>query len=300
MTMNDQNSPDNADEEIPEETPEEMPEDLAEELAEDSLEAADGETAEENLAEDLADLEAQADGVDPADVDDEAETEGEGAQDDADNDAPAAPPTYEELESEVAALKDQLLRTLADGENLRRRTEREKTDMSKYAITSFARQIVSVADNLTRALESVGEEARNGNEELNSLYVGIEITEKELQNSFEQFNIKVVESIGQKFDHNIHQAMFEIEDPDQPAGLVVQEMQKGYVLHDRLLRPAMVGVSKGGPKLEDNGEPESSTQTPVEPPKEKAANDSSSAYEKQAEAADQEAESGGSKLDTEL
>ena len=275
MTMNDQNPAENADEEIPKELPEE----------------AAGETAEENLAEDLAELEAEAGEVDPADVDAEAGSteEGEGAQDDA-------PPTYEELESEVAALKDQLLRTLADGENLRRRTERDKADMSKYAITSFARQIVSVADNLTRALESVGEDARNGNEELNNLYVGIEMTENELLNSFEQFNIKVVESIGQKFDHNLHQAMFEVEDLEQPAGLVVQEMQKGYVLHDRLLRPAMVGVSKGGPKLEDNGD----SETTVEPPQEKAANDSSSAYEKQAEAADQEAEGGNSKLDTEL
>jgi len=282
MNMNDQNPAENADEELPEEAPEE------------AAEEASGETAEENLAEDLAELDAEAEADDPADVDDEAETEGEGEG--AEEDGPPAPPTYEEMESEVATLKDQLLRTLADGENLRRRTEREKTDMSKYAITSFARQIVSVADNLTRALESVGEEARNGNEELENLYVGIEMTEKELLNSFEQFNIEVIEAIGQKFDHNLHQAMFEIEDPDQPAGLVVQEMQKGYVLHDRLLRPAMVGVSKGGPKLEDNGE----SETTVEPPKEKAANDSSSAYEKQAEAADQEAEGGDSKLDTEL
>ncbi|MDP7625338.1 MAG: nucleotide exchange factor GrpE [Rhodospirillales bacterium] len=285
MSINDQNSPDNVDEELPEELPEEQSENLAEE--------AGGEMAEENLAKDLADLETQNDAVDPTDVADEAKTEGEDTQDDV-------PPTYEELESEIAALKDQLLRTLADGENLRRRTEREKTDMSKYAITSFARQIVSVADNLTRALESVAEEARNGDEELNNLYVGIEMTEKELQNSFEQFHIKVVDSIGQKFDHNLHQAMFEVEDLSQPSGLVVQEMQKGYVLHDRLLRPAMVGVSKGGPKMEDVDEAESSTQSPVEPPKEKAANDISSAYEKQAEAADQEAEGGSSKIDTEL
>ncbi|MDP7425602.1 MAG: nucleotide exchange factor GrpE [Rhodospirillales bacterium] len=287
--MNDQNSPDNADEELPEEIPEEIPEEQSENLVKE----AGGEMAEENLAKDLADLEAQNDAVDPTDVADEAETEREDTQDDV-------PPTYEELESEIAALKDQLLRTLADSENLRRRTEREKTDMSKYAITSFARQIVSVADNLTRALESVAEEARNGDEELNNLYVGIEMTEKELQNSFEQFHIKVVDSIGQKFDHNLHQAMFEVEDPNQPSGLVVQEMQKGYVLHDRLLRPAMVGVSKGGPKLEDVDEAESSTQSPVEPPKEKAANGISSAYEKQAEAADQEAEGGSSKIDTEL
>lgn len=206
------------------------------------------------------------------------------------------PPTYEELLSEIAALKDQLLRALAESENVRRRTEREKTDMSKYAITNFARQIVSVADNLFRALESVSEESRNANEELNNLFIGIELTGKEISNSFEQFGIKEIESTGKKFDHNLHQAMYEVDDPSQPAGMVVQEMQKGYTIHDRLLRPAMVGVSKGGPKLEDNGEEES----PVEPPAEKVASNSSAAYEKQSEAADQVAEGGDSQIDKEL
>jgi molecular chaperone GrpE len=266
-------------------------EDIPEELPQDEEDTdAPEEVSEELLDEDLADLSAVSDEPDPADVDDEAE-EGEGVED-----AEKLPLTYEELESEITALKDQLLRALAEAQNVRRRTEREKTDMSKYAITNFARQIVSVADNLARALSSVSEDARGDNEELNNLFVGIEMTEKELMNIFEQSGIKVVEAIGQKFDHSIHQAMFEVEDLDQPAGLVIQEMQKGYVLHDRLLRPAMVGVSKGGPKLEENGDAE----TPIEPPKEQAATESSSAYEKQSDAADQVADGGDSQLDKEL
>ena len=206
------------------------------------------------------------------------------------------PPTYEELQSEVAALKDQLLRALAEAENIRRRTKREKDDMSKYAITNFARQIVSVADNLMRAIDSVSEEARTANDEFNNLYVGIEMTGRELTTSFEQFGIKEIDATGKKFDHNLHQAMFEIDDPSQPAGLVVQEVQRGYTIHDRLLRPAMVGVSKGGPKLESNGVEKES----VEPPVEKAASNTSAAYEKQSEAADQEAESGDGQVDKKL
>ena len=206
------------------------------------------------------------------------------------------PPTYEELQSEVAALKDQLLRALAEAENIRRRTKREKDDMSKYAITNFARQIVSVADNLMRAIDSVSEEARTANDEFNNLYIGIEMTGRELTTSFEQFAIKEIDATGKKFDHNLHQAMFEIDDPSQPAGLVVQEVQRGYTIHDRLLRPAMVGVSKGGPKLESNGEEKES----AEPPVEKVASNTSAAYEKQSEAADQEAESGDGQVDKKL
>jgi molecular chaperone GrpE len=218
------------------------------------------------------------------------------AEDSDESVAESTEPTYEELQSEVASIKDQLLRSLAEGENIRRRTEREKTDMSKYAITNFAREIISVADNLTRALGSISDETRTGNEELANLCLGIEMTDKELTSTFEKFNIQLINSIGQKFDHNIHQAMFEVDDPDQPAGVVVQEIQKGYVLHDRLLRPAMVGVSKGGPKLEVTEE----ILPIVEPAKEKVANDSSSAYEKQSEAVNQAAEGNNGQLDKEL
>lgn len=211
-------------------------------------------------------------------------------------DATESTPTYEELQSEVEDLKDQLLRSLAEGENIRRRSEREKADMSKYAITNFARQIISVADNLTRALSSVDADLKVENEDLSNLYVGIEMTDKELTNTFEQFNIKTIDAIGQKFDHNIHQAMFEVEDTEQPAGLVVQEIQKGYILHDRLLRPAMVGVSKGGPKLEVKEEPKSTAKAT----KEKVANDSSSAYEKQSEVVNKAVEGNNAQLDKEL
>ena len=159
-----------------------------------------------------------------------------------------APPTYEELLSDVASLKDQLLRALAETENVRRRAERDKADLSKYAVANFAREVLGVADNLRRAVEAVDKDTVEGNEDLKNLHVGIEMTQKALEASYERFGIKPIEAMGEKFDHNFHQAMFEVEDPDQPEGVVVQEIQTGYMIHDRLLRPAMVGVSKGGPK----------------------------------------------------
>ena len=161
-----------------------------------------------------------------------------------------APPTYEELLSDVASLKDQLLRALAETENVRRRAERDKADLSKYAVANFAREVLGVADNLRRAVEAVDKETVEGNEDLKKLHVGIEMTQKALEATCERFGIKPIEAMGEKFDHNFHQAMFEVEDPDQPEGVVVQEIQTGYMIHDRLLRPAMVGVSKGGPKPE--------------------------------------------------
>ena len=230
----------------------------------------------------------------------ETQDEEEAGEEDED---PAAdtddrPPTYEELLSEVAALKDQLLRTLAETENVRRRTEREKADASKYAVSNFARSVLSVADNLKRALDSVSQEARDGDEDLNNLFIGIELTGNELDNVYEQFGIKPIEAMGKKFDHNFHQAMFELDAPDQPAGVVIQEMQRGYVIHDRLLRPAMVGVSKGGPKLADEPEESpASEEEAIEPAIEKVAEKSSSAYAKQSEAADQEADGAGPQLD---
>lgn len=202
-----------------------------------------------------------------------------------------APPTYEELESDIAALKDQLLRNMAEAENLRRRTEREKADASKYAVTNFARAILSVADNLNRAIESVTQEARDANEDLNNLYVGIEMTGSELESVYQQFGIKTIEALGKKFDHNFHQAMFEVEDPDQPAGIVIQQVQKGYMLQDRLLRAAMVGVSKGGPKLEE--------ELPADSSRDKAVK-TSTAYEKQSDATDLEVNGIEPNVDKEL
>ena len=153
-----------------------------------------------------------------------------------------------------------------------------------------------MADNLNRALESVSQEARDANEDLNNLFVGVEMTENELENVYQQFGIKTIDAIGKKFDHNYHQAMFEVEDPDQPAGLVIQQVQKGYMLQGRLLRAAMVGVSKGGPKMKDDLAAE---DHPSEPAGDNPVQ-TSTAYEKQSDAADQESGGTGPHVDKEL
>ena len=152
-----------------------------------------------------------------------------------------------ELEAELAEYKDRLLRALAETENVRRRAQREREDASKYAIAGFAKDLLSAADNLRRALDSLPEsEARD--ERTRSLLAGVAATERELLGVFERHGIKRIDPKGEVFDHNFHQAIFEAERPDQPSGSVVEVLQPGYVLHDRLLRPAMVGVAKGGPK----------------------------------------------------
>lgn len=155
-----------------------------------------------------------------------------------------------ELEAEVAELKDRLMRAMADTENTRRRADRDKQDALKYAVTNFARDMVSVADNFGRALSAIPDEARS-NDAVKNVLTGIEMTERELQSAFERHGIKKIEAFGKRFDHNFHQAVFEVNDPTQPSGMVAQVMQEGYIIHDRLLRPSMVGVSKGGPKPED-------------------------------------------------
>ena len=152
-----------------------------------------------------------------------------------------------ELEAELAEYKDRLLRALAETENVRRRAQREREDASKYAVTGFAKDLLSAADNLRRALESLPEsEAKD--ERTRSLLAGVAATERELLGVFERHGIKRIDPKGECFDHNFHQAIFETERPDRPSGSVVEVLQPGYVLHDRLLRPAMVGVAKGGPK----------------------------------------------------
>lgn len=157
----------------------------------------------------------------------------------------ALPGELEALRAENAELKDKLLRHVADAENLRRRLEREREDAVKFASGKFARDILSVADNLRRALESApkGQEG----DALSGLTTGIEATERELLSVFERHGIQRIDPQGEKFDPNLHQAMFEVENPTLPAGTVIQVMACGYVQHGRLLRAAMVGVSKGGP-----------------------------------------------------
>ena len=172
----------------------------------------------------------------------------------APGDEAAPPPAPEanriaELEAEVAKLKNDVLYAKADTENTRRRLEQQAEDRGKFAVSNIAKDVLSVADNLRRALDSVPPEAREGNESLNALTTGVEMTERELLATFERYGIKLIAAMGQRFDPNLHQAMMEMEDPTQLEGTVVLVMQAGYTLHDRLLRPALVGVAKGGPKV---------------------------------------------------
>jgi molecular chaperone GrpE len=150
------------------------------------------------------------------------------------------------LETELAEQKDRLLRALAETENVRRRAQREREDASKYAVAGFAKELLSVADNLRRALDSLPE-AEAKDERTRSLLAGVEATERELLNIFERHGIRRIDPSGERFDHNFHQAIFEAERPGKPAGVVIEVLQPGYVLHDRLLRPAMVGVAKEAP-----------------------------------------------------
>ncbi len=151
----------------------------------------------------------------------------------------------EELTAEVDKFKDQLLRTLAELDNYRKRAEREREETAKFAITGFSRELLTVADNLRRALESVPEDHSHPEKLLKSLMEGVEITEKELLFAFKKHGIEKIEPLGQAFDHHLHQAMFEVEDSDKPAGTIVHVLQAGYQLSGRLLRPALVGIAKG-------------------------------------------------------
>ena len=163
------------------------------------------------------------------------------------------------LEAEVASLKDQLLRAMAETENVRRRAQRDREDSLKYAAVPVIRDLLVVGDNLQRALESVPEEQVAENEPMKNLRLGVEMTLKELQSVFERHGIKTINPLGERLDPHLHEAMYEIEDPAKPAGTVVQIIQPGYRLHDRLLRPARVGISKGGPKA---GAPEAGESKP--------------------------------------
>jgi molecular chaperone GrpE len=154
----------------------------------------------------------------------------------------------ERLHVENEELKNQVLRLAADMENLRRRTDREKSEASKYANSAFARDIIAVADNIGRAIATVPEGERETNESLKNLLAGVEMTERELLSVFQRHGIERLEPEGAKFDPNFHDAVFEIENLDVPHGTVLEVAQSGYAIAGRVLRPAMVGVSKGGPK----------------------------------------------------
>jgi len=149
-----------------------------------------------------------------------------------------------QAKAEAAQLKDQLLRALAESENTRRRSQREREDSARYSSSALGKDIVQVADNLSRALAAVPAEALAQDEALKNLVEGIAATERQFLAALERHNIKRIDPLGQKFDAHLHQAMFEVPGSGQPAGTIVQVLQPGYVLHDRLLRPALVGVAK--------------------------------------------------------
>jgi len=149
-----------------------------------------------------------------------------------------------ELEAETGKLKDQALRALAETENIRRRSEREREDTAKYAISGFAKSLLDAADNLRRAIDAVPAGAVEADAALKTLVDGVAATERQLLAAFERHGVTRIEPVGETFDPNFHQAMFELPGTGKPAGTIVQVMQPGYVLQGRLLRPAMVGVAR--------------------------------------------------------
>ena len=160
---------------------------------------------------------------------------------------PGGPSVEEQLAAarqESAQLKDQLLRALAEAENVRRRAQREREDAGKYAIANFARDVLQVSDNLHRALEAIPQAALASDEALRNLHEGVTATERQLDAALERQQVKRIWPMGEKFDANLHQAMFEVPTAEHQPGTVVQVMQAGYLIHDRLLRPALVAVAK--------------------------------------------------------
>lgn len=154
------------------------------------------------------------------------------------------PSQVDALQAEVAGLKEQLLRALAETENTRRRSQRDVEDAGKYAVTNFARDLINVLENLHRAEENIPQDQLAENPVLKSIYDGVEMTKRELLAIFERQGIRRISPEGEAYDHNFHQAMVQIPDTDKTPGTVVQVLQAGYVIKDRLLRPALVGIAK--------------------------------------------------------
>lgn len=199
----------------------------------------------------------------------------------ADNGADPAVDETEALRAEAVDLKEKLLRTLAEMENLRRRTEREMGDARQYAVANFAREMLTVADNLRRAIDAVPAELRTGGDKaLVALLDGVEVTERGLQQALTKHGVKRIEAKGQKFDPSFHQAMFEVESADTPPGTVAQEIQAGYTIGDRVLRPAFVGIAKAGaakPQPEAKPAPEAKHEAEEAPDGGKTAPDTAEA-----------------------
>src|ERR1700742_4744898 len=157
--------------------------------------------------------------------------------------------SVEALTKEAAESRDKMLRTLAEMENLRKRTSKEVSDARTYGITGFARDILDIADNLQRALDAVPAEAKaSADPGLKALMEGVELTERSLLNTLEKNGVRSFDPAGEKFDPNVHQAMYEVPDPSVPTGTIAQVIQSGYMIGERVLRPALVAVAKGGAK----------------------------------------------------
>ena len=159
------------------------------------------------------------------------------------NNADAEENIIDKLNDEIQELKDQRLRAAAELENFRKRAEKDQADALKYGVSNFAKEIINIKDNIERAQSSISEDVRS-NDAVKSVVEGLDLIAQSAVSTFEKIGIKKIDSINEKFDHNLHQAMMEIENDEVEPGTIVQELISGYTLHDRLLRPAMVGVSK--------------------------------------------------------
>ena len=192
-----------------------------------------------------------ADGRDGPDGMERADAPGQGQSGNREHGEPDPFKVLEALQAENVELKDRSLRTLAEMENLRRRTEREVADAKAYGVTSFARDMLTFADNLSRAIEAVPAAAREAADpRLQSFVQGIELTERDFLSRLARFGVKKLEPMGKRFDPNMHEALFEVPDESVPSGTVMQVVEQGFAIGDRVLRPAKVGVSRGGPKGE--------------------------------------------------
>ena len=226
----------------------------------DETERAEPET-EANVPAEQGDAGAasQTTGTDDADKDSAGAPETDDAEG-QDADA-AADADEDEAEGGEAALKDQLLRALADAENARRRARKDVEEARTYAISRFAQDLLGVADNLGRALESIPAERRESDDAVKAIADGIEMTAREFEAVLGRFGITKIDPLGEKFDYNLHQALFETAETDQPDGTIVQVLQTGYRIGERLLREAMVGVAKGGSAPANGGDAESESET---------------------------------------
>ena len=175
----------------------------------------------------------------------------ESAADSNENNSDSPENIIEKLNEEIQDLKDQRLRVAAELENFRKRAEKDQADALKYGVSNFAKEIINIKDNVERAQSSISEDVRS-NDAVKSVVEGLDLIAQSAVSTFEKIGIKKIDSINEKFDHNLHQAMMEIENDEVEPGTIVQELISGYTLHDRLLRPAMVGVSKNTQENQDN------------------------------------------------